>query len=592
MNYITVNSFNIYLVNDFLRNTSSKHFRYYTKRKPETTIPNHLYTVIGIKDNIPICYGHIDYSNNKHWIGICVSDNYINNKHGTHMLNHLLEWCKNKIDSVYLSVDIDNDIAIHLYKKFGFIVSEYQNNIMYMKKILSLHNTVKLDCSYGEALDKLSILEIKLEKIKDERRNFVQLEYDILHKSLNNVFNDDIRYFYRILKRINQRIWDIQERYRSCTHDIYTSEYTNKFKMLNQVLSNHDNNHDEDVDNDTSKNDNNYTSKNDNNYKSMNDTDNFTHNTNNDICNIILCENDRRFRIKQKINNYLNSHIKEQKGYNVKKAFVMLHFGLGDIINCIGLIRYLSTLHDEIHVVCRKIYHDNIKLLYANDSSIKFYICDDIYDISPKYGFDIYKFIDIMKDYDFLYLGGMHRFNFYIGDKLINGYDNDTIFMPFSLYDDCGINITAYRDYNYIPRIYESKKLYNEVIKICDKYIIVHEHASIGKMFDYNDYIEIDKNNTLIINIEENVYDKEHKYYEIAEKCIKQPMLHYVDLIENSLLNIISDSCLYCLALHLNIKTKHNYSINRGIYVFFEKEYGFIENIHPRFITLKYIENK
>ena len=40
-----------------------------------------------------------------------------------------------------------------------------------------------------------------------------------------------------------------------------------------------------------------------------------------------------------------------------KKAFILTHLGLGDMVNCIGLFRYLSTVYDELLVVCKKVYY-------------------------------------------------------------------------------------------------------------------------------------------------------------------------------------------------------------------------------------------
>ena len=87
MNFININNNNIDLINKFLKNTTSKHFRYYNKRKPEDAIKNHVYTIIGVtneeNDNKYVCYGHIDKCDNKYWLGICVSDEYQNKKYGT-----------------------------------------------------------------------------------------------------------------------------------------------------------------------------------------------------------------------------------------------------------------------------------------------------------------------------------------------------------------------------------------------------------------------------------------------------------------------------------------------------------------------------
>ena len=46
-------------------------------------------------------------------------------------------------------------------------------------------NIISLPISLGEAIDKLTILDIKLDKIKDIRRIDVQNEYDVLYTKLN-----------------------------------------------------------------------------------------------------------------------------------------------------------------------------------------------------------------------------------------------------------------------------------------------------------------------------------------------------------------------------------------------------------------------
>ncbi len=42
------------------------------------------------------------------------------------------------------------------------------------------NDLLHLPVSLGEAIDKITILDIKLDKIKDNRKNDVQKEYDLL----------------------------------------------------------------------------------------------------------------------------------------------------------------------------------------------------------------------------------------------------------------------------------------------------------------------------------------------------------------------------------------------------------------------------
>ena len=63
-----------------------------------------------------------------------------------------------------------------------------------------------IPCSYGEILDKLTILEIKLSKCLDEDKKInIQNEYNALYKYKKD---DDL---YSKLKDINQKLWDCED---------------------------------------------------------------------------------------------------------------------------------------------------------------------------------------------------------------------------------------------------------------------------------------------------------------------------------------------------------------------------------------------
>ncbi len=77
---------------------------------------------------------------------------------------------------------------------------------------------IEIPISYGELLDKLSILEIKKEKITDEDKlENVVYEFNILKKLSNeieknykNVFED----LYKRLIEINRKLWEIEDEIR------------------------------------------------------------------------------------------------------------------------------------------------------------------------------------------------------------------------------------------------------------------------------------------------------------------------------------------------------------------------------------------
>ena len=126
-----------------------------------------------------------------------------------------------------------------------------------MKKILT-------EISAGELLDKISILEIKLNKIKDHvLLNEVKKEYKILNetKNKNISFSEKIDILYKNLKETNKKLWEIENKVRLCEKN---SDFKEKFIQISRD---------------------------------------------------IYFANDRRSKIKLEINKILGSNIKEVKQY-------------------------------------------------------------------------------------------------------------------------------------------------------------------------------------------------------------------------------------------------------------------------------------
>ena len=80
------------------------------------------------------------------------------------------------------------------------------------KKILT-------EISAGELLDKISILEIKLEKIKD-KKSLVEInkEYTLLKKAKNSniEITKKVKDIFNDIKNVNRNLWDIEDKLRVC----------------------------------------------------------------------------------------------------------------------------------------------------------------------------------------------------------------------------------------------------------------------------------------------------------------------------------------------------------------------------------------
>lgn len=167
-----------------------------------------------------------------------------------------------------------------------------------------------LPVSIGEALDKLSILDIKLDMIKDSRRENVKIEYDLLYIKLEN-YIVEFKFLYDEMKKINHEIWLEMDKLRDA--QISDEKYLK-------------------------------------------------------VCKKTVIDNDIRFRIKNKINNLANSNIKEQKGYLVTKFYLTI---INDDIKLHEFcINYFSLRYDEIYVSSN--LENEIKIKFNYDPTIKF----------------------------------------------------------------------------------------------------------------------------------------------------------------------------------------------------------------------------
>ena len=95
-------------------------------------------------------------------------------------------------------------------------------------------NKILVEVSVGELLDKISILEIKKNKIKDpEKLEYISDELSILKKELKNNIKSDVKLeqLYQSLKIINARLWVIEDDKRKCEKE---KDFTENFIKLSR----------------------------------------------------------------------------------------------------------------------------------------------------------------------------------------------------------------------------------------------------------------------------------------------------------------------------------------------------------------------
>ena len=97
-------------------------------------------------------------------------------------------------------------------------------------------NKILVEISVGELLDKISILEIKKEKIKNqEKLKFITDEYNILKAELNkNIKLDEkLSSLFNSLRDINSKLWIIEDEKRMCEKK---SDFGEKFVKLSRDI--------------------------------------------------------------------------------------------------------------------------------------------------------------------------------------------------------------------------------------------------------------------------------------------------------------------------------------------------------------------
>ena len=95
-------------------------------------------------------------------------------------------------------------------------------------------NKILIEVSVGELYDKISILEIKKDKIKDpEKLKYINEEYKILDEQLkkNVVSNDKTINLFKSLKEINSKLWIIEDEKRLCEKN---ADFGEKFVNLSR----------------------------------------------------------------------------------------------------------------------------------------------------------------------------------------------------------------------------------------------------------------------------------------------------------------------------------------------------------------------
>jgi hypothetical protein len=187
--------------------------------------------------------------------------------------------------------------------------------------------SIKLEVSIGEALDKLTILDIKKDKIVDvNNKADVVNEYNYLYEELKKFITNN-NYYYCLLKKVNLEIWDLM--------DIIRTPIDKDTYYL--------------------------------------------------LCDMTINLNDSRFLLKKKINALSESKFKEQKGYKKRCLNIVINADHNIFVLFLGAIRYYSLFYDEVYVYIKNLQNYNNELIDPYISIMSFNSMESIKESNHDY---------------------------------------------------------------------------------------------------------------------------------------------------------------------------------------------------------------
>jgi hypothetical protein len=228
----------------------------------------------------------------------------------------------------------------------------------------------------------------------------------------------------------------------------------------------------------------------------------------------------------------------------INRALFLCNPGLGDHIDMIGAVRYLSRFYSEIHVPCHDWNTKTLSDFFSDNPKVKLLpINEDLYNkywqlpkLTPQLELVEYN----PSDYVSVYRCGdcKNPHNIAAPDHLI----------PKCFYMDLGLDLSIENSYFHIPENIRSKQLYETIKSI--NYIFVQQKSSSH----FTSLVTWDINETFTIDPNVNLYKEDHKWHELASQFVNKPFPHYTDtIIHASELHLVNSS-FNCLSSHLQVE--------------------------------------
>lgn len=283
---------------------------------------------------------------------------------------------------------------------------------------------MQVNVSFGEVVDKITILELKVSKITDAtKKEFAHNELNLLTSSFGSERLSSVVNFKNALFHINSLLWEVEDDLRG--YEIRKECLSHQFVQRARE---------------------------------------------------VYFLNDRRAAIKRQIDDCLSSFVREVKSYTDYQGppvFVMSHLGMGDQLIMSGLLRYLALFHKSVVFVAKRSHASAINFLYRDISTniTPLYVNSDS-DVSPIFGSDGID-IDNYKTNNFkIMLLGEH-----IGsDAWVNTLSKSTDFAE-AFYKQADIYYDVRWKHFFLLRDYNAEQRLFASISPKEPYAFIHDDA-------------------------------------------------------------------------------------------------------------------
>mgnify|MGYP003627232733 CR=1 FL=1 len=207
------------------------------------------------------------------------------------------------------------------------------------------------------------------------------------------------------------------------------------------------------------------------------------------------------------------------------RALIYTHQGLGDQIECIGMIRHMADTFDEVHILSKAQHLDSVKYIYQDNPKINIH-CIPLQN-SNEYEAEKRWFVANFSSFDGeVFIPGHHNYFSKMGE-----FNQRQVAAAPAFYEILGIPYSLKFEKFYFQRDHlEESRVYKKLNPNEEKYVFVHDDESRGFCMDLKTDYKIIRN-----DVSENVFHMT-KVLENAEEihCMSSSMFCLIDCMASS----------------------------------------------------------